>query len=169
MPSDNEIMVLIYETVQKQLNQLKDSRVVMQTLAARVGSLESSVDAIKEQSSDIAQRLENLEMQVARMNANSDKKLSANAAASMSLKNTVDAMRGTLENVTNPSVKLISDNSCGLKDTVRELKSVQDRVNDEFEQYSLRLMRLEDSIDKMLKKQLLAQAAKQEQESAENE
>ena len=65
MPSDNEVMVLIYETVQKQLNQIKDTRVVLQSLTNRVTELETSVKGVNERTSDISERLSVLEEAVA--------------------------------------------------------------------------------------------------------
>ena len=166
MPSDNEVMVLIYETVQKQLGQIKDSRVVMQTLTNRVGELSRTIDAISARTDDISSRLESLEKTVHSLDLNSSRALKSVNSSNTQLKDTVNAMRQTIDNVTNPSVTLISRNSRELKDTVRDMRSVHSSVMDEFEQYEIRLVKLEDSIDKMLKNQLLKAESRQVSETA---
>ena len=166
MPSDNEVMVLIYETVQKQLGQIKDSRVVMQTLTNRVGELSRTIDAISARTDDISSRLESLEKTVHSLDLDSSRALKSVNSSNTQLKDTVNAMRQTIDNVTNPSVTLISRNSRELKDTVRDMRSVHSSVMDEFEQYEIRLVKLEDSIDKMLKNQLLKAELRQASETA---
>lgn len=169
MPSDNEIMVLIYETVQKQLNQIKDSRVVMQNLSTKVTELDRTIKEISVKTGDIANRLDSLETRFEAVRQSSEKGLNSVNGTNGRLKDTVDAMRSTLDKVTNPSIATVSRNSSALKESARELKNVHMRVMDEFEQYELRLVRLEDSIDKMLKKQLLNMKHDEEKAEPDNE
>ena len=69
-------------------------------------------------------------------------------------------MRSSLENVTNPSISLVSRNHSELKEAVRDLKNVHGAILDEFEQYELRMLKLENNIDQMLKNRLLTLQAK---------
>ena len=160
MPSDNEVMVLIYETVQKQLNQIKDTRVVLQSLTNRVTELESSVSGVNERTSDISERLGVLEEAVAAFGGRAAEGLEKSAASDVRLRDSVDAMRASLENVTNPSISLVSRNHSELKEAVRDLKNVHGAILDEFERYELRMLKLENSIDQMLKNRLLTLQAK---------
>ena len=119
MPSDNEVMVLIYETVQKQLNQIKDTRVVLQSLANRVSELETTTKSMYERTSDISERVGVLEEAVAAFGGKAAEGLEKAAAAGVRMKDAADAMRSTLENVTNPSISLVSGNHAALKEAVR--------------------------------------------------
>lgn len=156
--ADNELMVLIYETLQKQLNQFKDSRVVTQTLCNRMGELEKTVKKLEERTKSIEERLSSVEEHfdiVKEVNA-SDKRLTA----------TINAMRGTLDTVTNPGITLVGNAHKEIKDAVRELSTVHQQVMDEFEQYELRLVRTEDYIQKLMTRMALnaAEAAEAENE-----
>ncbi|MGN0181739.1 MAG: hypothetical protein ACI4DP_04915 [Candidatus Ornithomonoglobus sp.] len=155
MASDNELLVLIYENIQKTLNQIKDSRVVMQTLASRVGTLETTVSSMEERTADISGRLEIVEETLAGLNDTVYKKTGELAASTTGAAEAVNAMRGTLDRVTNPSILTISNTHKATKEAVRELKDVHNRVMDEFEQYNLRLARAEDTIEKLFKNQIL--------------
>ena len=62
--ADNEVLVLIYETMQKQLGQMKDSRVVIQSLANRTAALEETLKSIDERTGEMSERLDTLEQAV---------------------------------------------------------------------------------------------------------
>lgn len=160
MPSDNEVMVLIYETVQKQLNQIKDTRVVLQSLTNRVAELESSTKSMYERTSDISERLGILEQAVAAFGGKAAEGLEKSSMSDRKLKDSVDAMRASLDNVTNPSISLVSRNHSEIKDAVRDLRTVHSAILDEFEQYELRMLKLENNIDQMLKNRVLMMKAK---------
>lgn len=155
MASDNEIMVLIYETVQKQLNQIKDSRVIIQSLANRTAEMESALKAISEETQAVTRRLAAIEENVAALTERTTESVDRVNDTDSRLRNTVDAMRNTLDNVTNPSISLISGNSTDMKAAVRELGNAHRDIMDRFEGYEIRLLRLEDSIDKLFKRQVL--------------
>lgn len=155
MASDNEVMVLIYETVQKQLNQIKDSRIVIQSLANRTAEIEKTVKEMNESTAAAVKRIEALETAVAGMTERNGQSLERFNDSDVKLRETVNAMRATLDNVTNPSISLVSRNHSEIKDAVREMSNMHSRVTDEFEQYEIRLLKLEDNIEKMLKKQVL--------------
>lgn len=159
MPSDNEVMVLIYETVQKQLNQIKDTRVVLQSLTNRVSELELSTKSMLERTSDISERLSVLEEAVAAFGGRAAEGLEKSYTSDIKLKDSVDALRSSLENVTNPSISLVSRNHGEIKDAVRDLKTVHGAILDEFERYELRMLKLENNIEQMLKNRLLTMRA----------
>lgn len=163
--ADNELMVLIYETMQKQLNQFKDSRVVMQTLCSRVGELEKQLAELAADSKAINERLaaaEN-ELKTIRRLENSNVKLT----------DSINAMRGTISTVVAPGIKLVGDTHKELKGSIRDLTTVHRQVMDEFEQYELRLAQLEDDIKRMMHRQLMrsdiTEETRAEEEHAENE
>ena len=155
MPSDNEVMVLIYETVQKQLNQIKDTRVVLQSLANRVSELETTTKSMYERTADISERVGVLEEAVAAFGGKAAEGLEKAAAAGVRMKDATDAMRSTLENVTNPSISLVSGNHAALKEAVRDLRNVHGAILDEFEQYELRMLKMENTIEQLLKNRIL--------------
>ena len=159
MPSDNEVMVLIYETVQKQLNQIKDTRVVLQALANRVTELETSTKGMLERTSDISERLGVLEEAVAAFGGKAAMGLEHAAASENRIGTSVDALRRTVEGVTNPSITLVSRNHSEIKDAVREMGMMHKTVLDEFEQYELRLLKLENTIDQILHDRILTDDA----------
>lgn len=145
--ADNELMVLIYETMQKQLNQFKDSRVVMQTLCNRVGELERLVEVLDSRSRATDERLTAIE--------NSLRPLKDIDSSNTKLTDSINAMRGTLSTVISPGISLVGDAHKEIKQSVRELASVHRQVMDEFEQYELRLVQIEDDIRRIIKRQLL--------------
>lgn len=155
MASDNEVMVLIYETVQKQLNQIKDSRVMIQSLANRTAEMESAVKAISEETQAVTRRLAALEETVAALTDKTVASVDRVNDTDERLCSTVDAMRNTLDKVTNPSISLISGNSSVMKESVRELGNVHRDIMDRFEGYEIRMLKLEDNIDKLFKRQVL--------------
>ena len=157
MASDNELLVLIYENIQKTLNQIKDSRVVIQALANRVGTLETTVASMEKGTADIRERLEFVEETLTALNDTVYKRTGELASSAAGAAEAVNAMRGTLDRVTNPSILTISNAHTATKEAVRDLKSVHNRVMDEFEQYNLRLARAEDAIERLIKKQLLTE------------
>lgn len=171
MAADNELLVLIYENIQKTLNQMKDSRVVIQTLAARTGELEKTVknmdarineisDGINRHTEDLSARLDEVEKAVAKLTGTVYKKQSEAVSVNKLMTDTVNAMRGTIERVTNPAIVTISKTHMDTKEAVRELKEVHNRVMDEFEQYHIRLAQAEDVIEKLLTDQILPADAK---------
>ncbi len=155
MASDNEVMVLIYETVQKQMSQIKDTRVVVQSLANKVAEFEKSISDMNERTADMSARIEKMETLVNDMSGKMETALKTTEQSNTRLKDDVDAMRRTLDNVTNRSIAVVGKNNGEMKNAVRELTTVHAHVMDEFEQYELRLLKLEDSIDKMLTKQII--------------
>ncbi len=155
MASDNELLVLIYENIQKTLNQIKDSRVVIQTLANRVGTLETTVSEMEERTTDISGRLGGVEKTLKALSDTIYKKTGELSESTACAAESVNAMRGTLDRVTNPSILTISNTHKATKEAVRELKDVHNRVMDEFEQYNLRLARAEDTIERLLKNRIL--------------
>lgn len=165
MASDNELLVLIYENIQKTLNQMKDTRVVIQTLANRIGTLERVVDDMDDRTNDICERIGSMEKTVSALTTKVDNELSELTASNVDLTDTIDAMRGTLENVTTPGIVSVSDSQRAMKDSVRELNNIHSRVSDEFIHYELRLSKLEDIIVKMLKGQLYTRKEKEAQKA----
>ncbi|MGN1116911.1 MAG: hypothetical protein ACI4TH_10095 [Candidatus Ornithomonoglobus sp.] len=165
MASDNELLVLIYENIQKTLNQIKDSRVVIQTLANRVGTLEATVERMEESTADIHDRLEAVEETLTGLNDTVYRRTGELAASVTGTGEAVNAMRGTFDRVTNPSILTISNSHMETKEAVRELKTVHNRVMDEFEQYNLRLARTEDAIERLIKNQLLTDAPRTAEEN----
>lgn len=159
MASDNELLVLIYENIQKTLNQIKDSRVVIQTLANRVGTLETTLSDMEKRTADISGRLGAVEETLTGLNDTVYKKTGELAASSAGAAEAVNAMRGTLDRVTNPSILTISNTHKATKEAVRELKDVHNRVMDEFEQYNLRLARAEEAIERLMKNRILPDSA----------
>lgn len=145
---DNEMIVLIYETLQKQLNEMKNSRVVIQSLCDRVSQLEKNVETLNCHSKEIEDRLAVTEMIL--------KALSDTTASNKGLTSTVNALRSSIEHVTNPSISLIATVHKEIKQSIRELSSVQREVMDEFEQYELRLAHAEDSISQLKHNTLLS-------------
>lgn len=145
--TDNELMVLMYETMQKQLNQFKDSRVVTQTLCTRVGELEKLIEDLVNRTESIEKRLSTAE---SGLNALNDITHSNNK-----LKDSVNAMRDTLGNVVTPGINLIGNVHKEMKQSIRDLTLIHNQVMDEFEQYELRLVQIEDEIKKIIKNQLL--------------
>ena len=145
--ADNELMVLIYETMQKQLNQFKDSRVVIQTLCNRVGELEKLVGELCEHSKKIDERLSAAE--------GSLKSLRDITGSNNKLTDSINAMRGTLGTVVAPGITLVGNTHKEIKQSIRDLTVVHKQVMDEFEQYELRLAQLEDEIRRMMRRQLL--------------
>ena len=63
-------------------------------------------------------------------------------------------MRTTIDSVVTPSVTVVANAHKDIKAEIRELAMVHKRVMDEFEQYELRMVQLEDIIKKMLNDQL---------------
>lgn len=145
--ADNELMVLIYETMQKQLNQFKDSRVVIQTLCNRVGELEKLVGELCGQSKKIDERISAAESSL--------KSLRDITSSNGKLTDSINAMRGTLGTVVAPGITLVGNTNKELRQSIRELTNVHRQVMDEFEQYELRLAQLEDEIRRMMRRQLL--------------
>lgn len=145
--ADNELMVLIYETMQKQLNQFKDSRVVMQTLCSRVGELEKLASSLDSRTKAAEERLTAIE--------NGLKPLKDIHSSNTKLTDSINAMRGTLSTVVSPGIRLVGDSNKELKQSVRELSNVHRQVMDEFEQYELRLTQIEDDIRNIIKRRLL--------------
>ena len=145
--SDNEVLVLIYETMQKQLGQMKDSRVVLQSLNSRVSDLEALLQTLNDRTDILSERLAVLENAMDGLDKvnSSNKKLYA----------TVNAMRGTLDTVTNPSITMVADTHKSINKAIRDLTTVHAHVMDEFEQYELRLAKTEDAILKILTNQVL--------------
>lgn len=144
---DNELLVLIYETLQKQLNQFKDSRVIIQTVCDRMGALEKDMQAVTGRMQAIENRLSSMEEKIELVNSlnESHKKLTA----------TVNAMRATIDTVVNPSITLIGGSNKEMKESVRNLSFVHKQVMDELEQYELRLVMIEDAIQKIITKQFI--------------
>lgn len=144
---DNELLVLIYETLQKQLNQFKDSRVIIQTVCDRMGALEKDMQAVTGRMQAIENRLSSMEEKIELVNSlnESHKKLTA----------TVNAMRATIDTVVNPSITLIGGSNKEMKESVRNLSFVHKQVMDELEQYELRLVMIEDAIQKIITKQVI--------------
>ncbi|MBQ3426255.1 MAG: hypothetical protein IJH37_03805 [Clostridia bacterium] len=165
MASDNEIMVLIYETVQKQLNQIKDSRVMIQSLANRTAEMESAVKAISEETQAVTMRLAALEESVAALTDKTVTSVDRVNDTDDKLRSTVDAMRNTIDKVTNPSISLISSNNSAMKESVRELAGAHRDIMDRFEGYEIRMLKLEDNIDKLFKRQVLIAQPEPKQES----
>ena len=146
--TDNELMVLMYETMQKQLNQFKDSRVVTQTLCTRVGELEKLIRGSRKPHR--VYRKTQLSTAESGLNALNDITHSNNK-----LKDSVNAMRDTLGNVVTPGINLIGNVHKEMKQSIRDLTLIHNQVMDEFEQYELRLVQIEDEIKKIIKNQLL--------------
>lgn len=155
MASDNEVMVLIYETVQKQLNQIKDSRVVIQSLANRTSEIESTVKEMNANTEAAINRLAVLEQAVAELMDRVTGSVDRVNDTDSKLRDTVNAMRATLDNVTNPSISLVSGNNKDIRDSVRELGNAHREIMDRFESYEIRMLKLEDNIDKLFKRQVL--------------
>lgn len=146
MVSDNELLVLIYENIQKTLGQIKDSRVVTQTLANRVGEIEASVAKIAEESSNVGERLDAVEGALASLTGTVARKNGEMAEAAADSARALDTLAGTLDRVTNPAILTISRTHKSTKDAVRDLKDVHNRVMDEFELYNIRLAEAENAI-----------------------
>lgn len=145
---DNEMTVLIYETLQKQLNEMKNSRIVVQSLCDRITKLEKAVEELNELSHGMDERLSVTEMVL--------KALNDTTSSNKGLTSTVNALRGSIEHVTNPSISLIATVHKEIKQSIRELSAVHREVMDEFEQYQLRLARAEDGISQLKHNSLLA-------------
>lgn len=145
--ADNEMIVLIYDTLQKQLNEMKNSRVVIQSLCDRVSKLEKDMETLNKRSEEIDDRLEVTGMILKALNdtANSNTKLSS----------TVNALRGTIDHVTNPSISLIATVHKEIKQSLNKLSDVHRDVMNEFEQYALRMAKAEDSISQIKNNTLL--------------
>ena len=152
--ADNEVLVLIYETMQKQLGQMKDSRVVIQSLANRTAALEETLKSIDERTGEMSERLDTLEQAVVLFGDKTEIGLDNTAKNNFKLSHTVDAMRTTIDSVVTPSVTVVANAHKDIKAEIRELAMVHKRVMDEFEQYELRMVQLEDIIKKMLNDQL---------------
>ena len=164
MASDNEVMVLIYETVQKQLNQIKDSRVVIQSLANRTAEIENTVKEMNANTDAAISRLAALEETVAALTERVTGSVDRVNDTDSKLRDTVNAMRATLDNVTNPSILLVSGNNSDIREAARELGNAHREMMDRFEGYELRMLKLEDSIDKLMKRQVLAAESKNDDE-----
>ncbi len=157
MAADNEILVLIYETLQKQLGQIKDSRVVIQTLSNRSAESERLLKALDERTKGLEERVDALEKTVASFADKTNSSIAKANNSNTALTNTVNAMRASIDNVTNPSIVLVSNNHKDIKAAIRDLRSVHQEIRDQFEDYHIRLLRAEDNFDKILKNQLLIQ------------
>ena len=164
MASDNEVMVLIYETVQKQLNQIKDSRVVIQSLANRTAEIENTVKEMTANTNAAINRLAALEETVAALTERVTVSVDRVNDTDLKLRDTVNAMRATLDNVTNPSISLVSGNNSDIRNAVRELGNAHSEMMDRFEGYEIRMLKLEDNIDKLLKRQVLTAQTENEDE-----
>lgn len=159
--ADNELIVLIYETLQKQLNEMKNSRIVIQSLCDRVSKLEKTMETLNERSDEIENRLEVTSMIM--------KALNDTTSSSKTLTSTVNALRGTIEHVTNPSISLIATVHKDIKKSMRDLTAVHKDVMDEFEQYELRLAIAEDRLNQIRNNTLLKEGPEEKKTSEEKE
>lgn len=158
--ADNELMVLIYETLQKQLNQFKDSRVVIQTLCNRTAELEKLADNIDKRMSSMEDRISAVEKNMLVLRDVKD--------SNVKLNDSINAMRGTLSTVVAPGIQIVSNAHKDIKQSIRGLTDVHKQVMDEFEQYELRLVRIEDEIRRLMRRQILAAEVKQEDDNVNN-
>lgn len=167
MAADNEILVLIYETLQKQLGQIKDSRVVIQSLANRAAESEKLLKNLDERAGGLEERVDALEQTLALLADKTNSGLTRTVDSNTALTSTVNAMRASIDNVTNPSIVAISNTHKDIKAAVRDLKNIHQELHDEFEGYQIRLLRAEDNFDKILKNQLLIQRGTEEKADEE--
>lgn len=162
--NDNEMLLLIYETMQKQLGQMKDSRVVIQSLEERTKALEELMENMAVSSVQMSERLQTLEKAVVLFSEGSEIGLEKTARNSVRLAHTVDAMRDTVNDVVVPSISIVAETHKDIKAEIRELSSVHKSVMDEFEHYQLRMLQLEDIIKKLLNNQLSKNEASENEE-----
>lgn len=162
--NDNEMLLLIYETLQKQSGQIKDTRVVLQELEARTNSLEELMEDIAVSSVQMSKRLDMLEKAVVLFSETSEIGFEKTVKNSVRLAHTVDAMRDTISDVVAPSISILAETNKNIKTEMRELSNVHESIMDEFEQYQLRMLQLEDIIRKLLNNQLTKKEATENEE-----